>query len=30
MKALVSLALKDAGTGLGVRVLWLEPDNYKP
>ena len=22
--------VKDAGTGLGVGVLWLEPDNYKP
>jgi len=21
--------MKDAGTGLGVGVLWLEPDNYK-
>jgi hypothetical protein len=22
--------VKDAGTGLGVGVLWLEPDNYTP
>ena len=24
------LHFKSAGTGLGVGVLWLEPDNYKP